>query len=288
MNNKIILHLGLHKTGTTFLQHKYFPLLEKVFFAHGNSFFKPWSSQVENDNDYMMLSYEGFSGVAWNDLWIRGISNDHHWFNSFEKNVLALKKFFPNASIVVVFRKHEELLFSMYKQYIQEGGLLAYENFYGSKDAIIRHEDLLFRNRIEIIKNTFENSYFLNYHEFKKDGVEYFDSFFQSEFGINRKEFDQVRKPEQNKSISGSKVELLRRVNFYYGKLPRKVRGFIRYIRWSPRDILQQRLGFWNSIDSYTLQENKVKIKEEFASDWEFFEKSQWNYPGVKYKCVKN
>ena len=274
MNKNTIIHIGLHKTGTTYLQYNFFPYLKNVLYAHGNSFFVPWKEQVKANNSHMLLSYEGFSGTAWNRDWIMGKPNDHSWLKSFETNVHNLKKFFPEATIIVFFRKHGDLLLSMYKQYLHEGGTLPFEEFY-NKGKIVNEEDLNFTRRIDILNENFENVFYLNYETFRKKGNEYLTEFFKMEFGIGLTERNGAS-TQKNKSISGSKLELLRKVNHPYGKIPVKLRKLLRFARLSPRDILQSRLSFWQPMDL----EKHLKIRDQvnlyFQQDWEYFESVQW------------
>ena len=275
MNNKnIIIHIGLHKTGTTYLQYNFFPRLEKVLYAHGNSFFVPWRDQVETDNCHMLLSYEGFSGTAWNMNGIKGIENDHTWIKSFETNVINLKRFFPTAVILVFFRKQGDLLLSMYKQYLHEGGTLPLKEFYNG-GKIMSQADLSFTKRINILNKNFDKVYFLNYETFKKKGNDYLVDFFNIEFDIRTSQKN-IASTQENKSISGAKLEILRKVNPVYNRVPLKLKKLIRIARLSPRDILQNRLSFWQPKDVEEHTAFKHKVNNHFRDDWEYFEKFQW------------
>ena len=57
----IYYHLGLHKTGTTFLQNKYFAKLPITYYKGGQSFIKVIES-FSNTNDKILISDENFSG----------------------------------------------------------------------------------------------------------------------------------------------------------------------------------------------------------------------------------
>lgn len=274
MKGRVILHIGLHKTATTYLQYEYFPRLKNVMYAHGNSFFVPWKNQVPQQDENMLLSYEGFSGIAWNEDWKKGIPNNHHWMGSFTDNIISLQRFFPDARIIAVFRRPGDLLLSMYKQYVQEGGYLSLNDFYGDK-GVIRKEDLSFENRISLLKNNFHKVHLLNYHLFKEQGDLYLDEFFKSELNLETR-IKTTKALRANQSISGAKVEYLRRINPYYQKLPLRVRKVIRYSRWSPRDILQKHLAAWRPKDSPRWMEIQSRVNEENRKDWDFFLTNQW------------
>ena len=127
--HRILIHIGLHKTATTYLQRSFFPELIDIEIYHAPRFFDQIGKIQLNEKD-LLISNEGISGVAWNELWKNGIQNEYHWIDSFKNAIGNLKILFPDAIILVLYRKHGELLISMYKQYIQEGGVLQLNRFY--------------------------------------------------------------------------------------------------------------------------------------------------------------
>lgn len=264
--SKLIIHVGLHKTGTTFLQNTYFKSLENTLYMHGNSFFVPWKEQLDKTTKNMLLSYEGFSGIAWH--------KEYSWINSFEMNIEALKRFFPEAIIIVVFRKHGDLALSMYKQYINEGNSCTLDEFFGD-NAIISTQDLNFKRRIEFLEQKFNKVYLLNYETFKVEGFSYLDDLFGKELNLERNEIEQ-KSGKSNKSLTGSKLDLLRKINPVYNRLPIKLRKLLRYVKISPRDILQNKMSFWNPKDLKQFEEFKNQINKDFAEDWQYFESKQW------------
>jgi hypothetical protein len=272
---RLIIHIGLHKTATTYLQYNFFSSLEKISYIHGSRFFEQWKQQAPARNVDLLLSYEGFSGNAWNEDWKRGFPNEHNWLTSFEDNIISLKQAFPNAIILVFFRKHQDLLISMYKQYIQEGGVLELDQFYGA-GGVIKPQDLSFEKRIKLIREHFESCYFLNYETFRAEGNSYLTNFFKTIFDVDIKAEFNPGSTQANYSISGSKVSYLRHINNYYQRLPKKIKGLLRSTHWSPRDIMQQRLSFWRPQDPVEFQQIKDQIKIDFSEDWFFFEKHQW------------
>lgn len=272
--SKLIIHIGLHKTATTHIQYSFLPNLQGVVNAHGNKFFRNWSRQLDDNTTHMVMSYEGFSGVPWNDKWKTGITNDHSWLGSFSLNIQKLSQIFPNAAVFVFFRKHGDLLVSLYKQYIQEGGVLPIAEFYGN-GKVIAPDDLSIKRRIELIKQSFRQVYLLNFEAYKLQGDNYLKEFFYNEFSIQTGAIS-VKSKKNNRSVSGWKLDWLRKVNIYYNRWPQRLKKVIRYIRWSPRDIVQTRLSFLKSEDSIEIKRLKQSINRKFTSDWDYFLQQQW------------
>lgn len=265
------MHIGLHKTGTTFLQLEYLPTLNISLFNESRYWDRLGNKLIEND---FIISSEGLSGLGWNELWKNGIENDFHWISSFNMAVMNLKFLIPDSNIIIVFRRHGDLLISMYKQYIQEGGILPFDKFY-NENGVIRKEDLNFRNRIEMLETQFSNVYILSFEKFRKTGIGYFNSFF-SQLNIEQCTPLESRKI-RNESISGVKLEILRKSNKLYRHLPKRIKGIANYLYISPRRILQNRLSFWKPKDSQSLTNIAKSVNKEFESDWMFVESKVWD-----------
>ncbi len=137
-SEKIVLHLGLCKTGTTFLQRRFFPNLKYAntcgftdsdlnrYILHSGEYtFNPKTATLyfhnlslqSNDPLKIILSSEGFSGNPWDGGQTR------------KRTAERLASVFPEATVMVVFRKPAALLESLYCQYVQCGGTLTRHHF---------------------------------------------------------------------------------------------------------------------------------------------------------------
>lgn len=260
--SKMVIHIGLHKTGTTFLQNHYFPNLSEISYCSGNFVLDDFG--YDKKHNIFLISNESLSGRPWNLQWIRGIENDFRYINSFEIAINNIKEVFPHAIIVIVFRKHGDFLLSLYKQYIQEGGILNFKNFYNYK-GVIRDKDLSFAERINFLKNQFEEVHVLSFEKFKSEGIDYYNRFFTS-LGCKTGALD--NKSKANSSISGNKIEILRKLNRYYPYTPQVIKTVLTISRLTPRKVLQEKLSFWKPSDSRILKDEKQRVNENFKPDW--------------------
>lgn len=280
MSKKLIIHIGLHKTGTTYLQYNFFPRLEGTIYIHGNRFFQKWTEQSAISKKVCLWSYEGFSGIGWNKFVLgeKNPQNTGYWIKSFEINIYNIKRFFPEATIICVFRKPGDLCLSMYKQYIHEGGILSFEDFY-SPEGVMGEQDLSVQARIDILEKSFNNCYYLNYNSFKELGDDYFSDFFKREFDLTNVVSLGQGTVKSNRSVEGWKLESLRRINRYYGYLPSSIKKSLRRLRLSPRDIIQNRLNSVNAKDDESLVNRIKEINHRFEGEWDVFEKQhQWKF----------
>jgi hypothetical protein len=278
----IIFHIGIHKTGTTFLQKWVFPKLKKVQFAR-------WKINVEetisNELKNLIISNESLSGRPW------GIENGGHmtyeekkyksgetkegikgnWIRDYEKKVKGISKTFPEAEIVVCFRRHDSLLDSLYKQYVLEGGTGDVHSLFSFEPnrGLLGKKDLEFRRRIEIIeKNLKKEPYVILHSDIKKDYkkcikgmLNYFDV---PTDGLEKSEFK-----KEHESKGKRRYDIIKILN--KAKIKRGILG--RIARNDKVDGLKYKLLKYPLMDMERKisigQEMREKVLEEYRSDWE-------------------
>lgn len=148
-NNRIYIHLGLHKTGTTFFQKSLYPsykefnyksLRDPDVLAEFNQyilreneltycldtaedlFFKNLDLE-KADKEILTLCEEQFSGLPLQDAINRKLLFDR------------LNALFPNANYILVVRNQKDWIKSMYAQYLKKGGTATLDSFLSRKDT---------------------------------------------------------------------------------------------------------------------------------------------------------
>lgn len=171
---EIIFHIGLIKTGTTFLQSQFFPLLKGVnYIGSNNNFFsRQW---MVLPLDKILISNEGISG---HPLKVKEIG--YSYFDQFKNAVDNILSFSGKSRIVLGIREPASFLQSCYKQNLHEGGILEwkelsnlddkdfldqfkfskfvkflYEKF-DSEDIFIYDQKDLLKNRAEVLEQLSE------------------------------------------------------------------------------------------------------------------------------------
>jgi hypothetical protein len=140
-SNPPLFHIGLHKTGTTWLQ-------AELFTAH-SSVFVPVSREgrakdlgtffIRDEEDYLASPFDLGTDriraemdaigreVGFGDR-VPVVSNErlsgNPFAGSFDARLIAdrIHAAFPDARILVVFREQKDMLLSIYLQYLQDGG----------------------------------------------------------------------------------------------------------------------------------------------------------------------
>ena len=140
---RVIIHVGLPKAGSTYLQNEVFPNIPGVHYIgtmpgnpiwdycdeliRGNPVRIDLAARklvIENalnevQEDVVLISREGFSGIFYNSMYGNRMIAD------------MLKSAFPNAKIFMVLRRQDTFLESAYKQALQQGHSISINRFLG-------------------------------------------------------------------------------------------------------------------------------------------------------------
>lgn len=170
----VIFHIGLHKTGTTALQKQWFPKWNAVNIiglesTEGNTFddivctqdsiyFDARSARqllgavLRRDRPNLMsresLSGSPFAGVAKRSL-------DHR--SDILRNLASA---FPESRIVLVIRRQDSYVVSLYRQYLKSGGSLSIREFCrGSRNRrpILAIDRLNYLTYVDFLRKTFSS-----------------------------------------------------------------------------------------------------------------------------------
>ncbi|NQV53689.1 MAG: sulfotransferase [Flavobacteriales bacterium] len=139
MEREVFIHVGMPKTGSTFLQQVVFRQFEAIdyweVFNHPSSYyieriansnylnFNPdWGNRLnelveKSPSAKILISFEGLFGSYSNN------------YKSNFTNALILKKIFPQAKIIMCIRKQEEILKSNYAQLVSEGYSASFKQY---------------------------------------------------------------------------------------------------------------------------------------------------------------
>lgn len=148
MKPKIFIHVGLHKTGTTFLQQQVFPLVENVNFI--TSFNDILLKKIDNDK-INIISNETLSGTY-----------------DYDRYYIAdrLKLLFPDAKIILGIRDKDSWVCSCYSEFVKHGGTLTYEEYIDKRERLELRD---FEGYIKYLKDLFVDVYVYDFEDFKND-----------------------------------------------------------------------------------------------------------------------
>ena len=140
----LFLHVGLHKTGSTFLQHEVFPKLKSLQFIHRGEA-EYWLNRlgIEEDSSFDLAPYQRFfyplisSGPTL--ISHEGLSGAHYLlYVNQTRSADRLAQLFPHASIILGIRRQDSLLLSLYLHTIRSGGTGSLADYLGYEKGRFR------------------------------------------------------------------------------------------------------------------------------------------------------
>ena len=145
---EVIFHVGLPKTGTTFLQKEIFPRLPINYKLYWSS--KPFTIKSHTIN---LLSCESLSGNPLGSMRYGGL----------ERDVIAhgLSEMFPTAKIIVGLRSKPEWMNSLYSQAMKQGYTKSKVQWYKDFD----NNYLNFSAYINLLRDLFSDVYVYQFED---------------------------------------------------------------------------------------------------------------------------
>jgi hypothetical protein len=235
----VFLHIGIQRTGSTFLQEEIFEKLHDVnYFGFHNEQIIKILTNIENINliearkiiyehlyqdKINLISEENIYGSMW--------GKDDNRIEKIDK----IKNLFPQAKIIIGIRDKTDLLVSWYKKYIICGGVLRFPAFL---EKIMPIEKLNYDPYIDYLIKLFgkENVYIYNF-EYLKDDVHGFVDDLCDFIEVDSPDFKNIKK---NIGYSFWQLKLSRILNHFF-KTPFNSKGIfpLHYLRHPHRKIFQ-------------------------------------------------
>ena len=250
----IIIHIGLPKTGTTFLQTKVFPFLNNVFERNSQLIYEykqtPFDDLINgkfktfNQKDFEYFKNEIYKfineSVKESTILIsrEQYSRYMHWMKHDEINEILfkrLKEIFPNAKFFFVVRKQDEWVDSVYNQQVKQPELnipdfnkfIAYRagKFYRN-EQYLDIQNTNWCNIIESIENKFgkDSVFTLPYEMFKENPDEFLRKFYEH---FNIEPFYPTQKELLNYRQKLLPLPIMKKYNSLKKHLPNKLRIFV-------------------------------------------------------------
>jgi len=265
---RTFFHIGLHKTGTTFLQNEVFQVLSGIHVLKPGSTSLKRLTECPRDMD-CLVSDEALSGMPWG----KSFDLAGGWRRARELSLVNIAEFFPSAEIIVCFRPHSALTESLYRQYLHEGGAASFGDFFG-RNGLIQKRDVEFTPFLEMIEELLPNAPFVFSAEElwsnPSDVIRRMCLFLGVEFEPGA----MLGRP-RNRGVRGYRARVLRSLN-RISRSELNPGGFFnlrnrlfRRLAIDPRSICQNFLpGDWGQgvgLDA----EFRHALEAEFAEDWE-------------------
>ena len=188
MNNslkKIYFHVGLAKTGSTFLQKNFFPYLKNIKYISTHSYRNCINIINKTNYDSYLISRE--------------------FDRPLEQEIKKISNVFPQTKIIIVFRKHEKWISSQFKRMSKNGWHWSFEQFYKNDNSgYWKHEDMNYIDKIRIVKKYTKNPLILNFDELKLNPYIFLDkikNYLNADYSKNKISLNVVHKSWSEKQL---------------------------------------------------------------------------------------
>jgi len=240
----MIAHIGYHKTGTTFLQNFFFPYLSDVSYVPykaSNKIFEPLifcsslnfspstfhenmnkvlaENSINSQQEPLLFSYEGLVGQMG-----QGMNN---------KEIADRLKIVGFTKIIISIRNQVKLIDSVYKQYIQQGGVAKVNTFFDPHYRLFHYGYCDYLPLIKYYQEIFgtENVMVFLQEDLKKEQ----DTVYQQLCQFMQVTMGDLPKPKKtNVSLSRLSINLLRILNRFT------------YNYYSPSHLISKGISTWN------------------------------------------
>jgi hypothetical protein len=204
---QVVIHLGYHKTGTTFFQNQIFNRLTNVNLIRTATFYAPLDDKKLN-----IISDETLSGSPY------VLSNALIRFDIADR----LKLCYPKAKIILGIRDNDAWLKSLYSQFIRNGGIYDFKEWL---DKVVDKDYLDHHIYISYLHQLWRDVYVFKFEDFCQDKNKIIREMCDF-IGCEIPEYHDVK---YNTKLSPRRLELIRFLNKFWesgwnprGKLPYK------------------------------------------------------------------
>ncbi len=247
--NNVILHIGIHKTATTFFQKRIWPnlktytLLTRPYTQHNYAFNK---LQYADDSLYKKeMMVEEIKNIGAEKLLIsdEALSGKVIYFSYLNRSIIArrLKEIFPKSKLIIFIRDQKDILISHYSTYIKNPygtkrinelfwkpernfsyddyistpGLYDLQTLYfNTNDYFIHLDCFLYAPMLKMYFEIFQDVEVILYEEFKKDKIQVInkiENIIGEKILLDKININQ----RENKKLSYRDIEIKRNINRY-------------------------------------------------------------------------
>ncbi|NPA69044.1 MAG: hypothetical protein GXO50_10585 [Chlorobi bacterium] len=199
---ELFFHTGLAKTGSTYLQNKFFTELKGIKYIHTSKFYR-YNRIISESKEKRLLFSREF---------------DRQFFDE----TLKIAEKYPYAGIIIVLRSNEKWIASQYRRYVKNGGSRSFEEFIDirTNKGVWKIEDALFLPKLKFIKRHFSKPpLILFYEEFAENPFKTFDKI--AKYTNSQYEKSKINLKPKHKSYSDKQLLFVRNLTGkYYKKDP--------------------------------------------------------------------
>jgi hypothetical protein len=269
----LCVHIGLHKTGTSFLQEQVFPHIAGLHLIRGMA---PLREELTRDTGGgpILISSELLSGRPWPLLGSGDVQRAGRFASNFRSALRTLARLHPHARVLVGVRRHGGWLASLYRQYLHEGGELPLDRFFAVDGALLGPEDLLLQPRLALIRELFGEPFVFTQAQLRDRRDELLPALVQW-LGLPPSALPPLGSGAANVGVQARQAALLRKLNALDARLralpghPTTYNRVFKRLGITPRHLCQGALASLPSPPLALPSELDSWMQTHYADDWQ-------------------
>jgi len=257
---EIFYHVGLGKTGTTYLQYRVFPKFKGVYYIQRTRYKKSFDIiRKTNHNKYL-------------------VSNEFD--RQYPIEIKRIASAFPDAGIIMVLRRHDSWLASQYRRWVKNGYPYTFEQFIDldNDKGEWKINEAYFFPYIEMAEKLFNKKpLVLLYDDLRKDPMEFFKriaDFVGADFNP-----DDISLKRVHTSYNEKQLLFRRKWNKYFAGTMKESENkylaflqnifYVKPIRYGTLYFSKLLPASWKPQEVLTPESHLKRIREYYQDDWE-------------------
>lgn len=151
LSKQVYFHVGLGKTGTTYLQYEFFPRLKGIHYIQRTRYQRAYD--IINNTSYprYLVSREFDQQLA--------------------EEVARFSRHYPDAGVIIVLRRHDGWIASQYRRFAKNGIHVDFNTFFDidNDQGLWKQSDLNFMAKLRIVEENFRHRPLVLFQEDLKD-----------------------------------------------------------------------------------------------------------------------
>lgn len=206
----IYFHVGTGKTGTTFLQYRVFPKFKGIHYIQRTQYKKAIKIIQSTTHPKYLVSRE--------------------FDQQLEREVRAFAQTLPQATPIIVFRRHDSYIASQYRRFVKNGYTAPFSTFFNLQNdtGYFKQQDLNYYRQIEILEQCFEQKPIVLFYENMKQNPKAFIAQLATHLGVQI-DYQEVDFSKKHASYSEQQLKAIQAVGKYINLRKRRVykNGFL-------------------------------------------------------------
>ena len=256
---EVFFHVGLPKTGTTYLQRLIFPNLKGIQFYKKRLYDKHHDIIQNSDYDKYLFSCE--------------------FDKPLKERLLQIKINYPQAKIIVCFRPQVAWLASRYRYHIRKFGGATWAEFFSARnnDAIWKAEELYYMDIVNyIIEHFSEPPLVLNFESLKTDKKRFWNKIEEyTSTKLDSSFKDKIIK----QNFDDKSLYVLRKFNRWrkYEHLPNSFPKFIRKTHYKLNELVLHMVVFYTKFLSKSVMNGEELLSKQSLEEVGVLYQEDWS-----------